>query len=138
VLNHHDASFPEELGPPDNTLLIADLGLEGGGLAIHGKRSELGWISWAEGTTIALDENDDETWKSWSSEPTADLARLLPADWTMFYPLATDPAFRSWFRQAYDTSRRSLPPELRRVQEVDRHGCWLEILGDEAAHRSDR
>jgi hypothetical protein len=117
-----------ELAPADDTLLVADLGLQGGSLSVHGKRSEQGWTFWGEGTTIALDENDEETWRSWASEPMADLARLLPADWPMFYPVGIDPRFRPWFRQAYEASRASLRPDLRLYHDEDLHRRWLGFL----------
>ena len=50
-------------------VLIADIGVEGGGVTIFGKMSESVWSFWTEGTSMDLDENDDEVWRSWSSEP---------------------------------------------------------------------
>jgi len=52
-----------------------------------------------------LDENDDEVWRSWSSDPVADLDLVLPREWTLFYPLAIHPEFLAWFRDAYEKSR---------------------------------
>jgi hypothetical protein len=52
---------------PDKEMVL-ELGVEGGGAAIF--RTPLasgGWQFHVEGSSIYLDENDDEAWRRWSS-----------------------------------------------------------------------
>ena len=69
-----------------------------------------------------LDENDDEVWHSWSSEPVSDLGLVLPKDWPLFHPVQIHPEFLGWFRANYEITRASLPDDQRRYQERHRHG----------------
>jgi hypothetical protein len=131
-----DAGYTDELGASAEKLLIAKTGLEGSSLEIYGNRSVQGWTFWAKKSTIDLDENDDDYWRHWTAEPTADLSRLLPREWPLFYSLAIHSAFGAWFRQAYETSRASLTPDLRRSDDDHQHLRWLEVLGDEAGPRA--
>ena len=98
-------------------VLIAEMGVEGGGITIFGRKSEGVWSFWTEGTSMDLDENDDEVWRSWSSEPVSSLDLVLPKDWLMFYPLKIHPEFVDWFREAYEKARASLPEDHRRYQD---------------------
>ena len=41
-------------------VVVADIGMEGGGITIYGIRSDGAWSFWTEGTSIDLDENDHE------------------------------------------------------------------------------
>ena len=110
-------------------VLIADIGVEGGGEKIFGKKSKSVWSFWTEGTSMDMDENDDEVWRSWSSEPVSSLDLVVPKDWLMFHPSKIHPDFVEWFRTNYDPARASLPEEQRRYQEKHRHGRWSEVLG---------
>jgi hypothetical protein len=58
-------------------VLIAEIGVEGAGIWIYGRQSEGVWTFWNEGTSMDLDESDDEIWRSWSSEPVNSLDLLL-------------------------------------------------------------
>jgi CpXC protein/HIRAN domain len=109
--------------------IIAEIGMEGGGVTIFGKQLEQGWTFWTEGSSMDLDENDDEVWHSWSSEPVSDLDLALPKDWPLFYPVQIHPEFLGWFRANYEISRASLPDDQRRSQERHRHPRWTVILG---------
>src|SRR3954447_5803984 len=103
----------DESPAPKEKLVVARIGVEGGGSTIYGRQSDAGWSFWTEGTSMDLDENDDEVWRSWSSEPVTRLDLLLPKDWPIFYPLEIHPGFLAWFRQAYEKARASLSPDLR-------------------------
>jgi len=110
-------------------VLIANIGVEGGGITIFGKKSESVWSFWTEGTSIDLDENDDEVWRSWSSEPVSSLDLVLPNHWPLFYPVEIHPEFVGWFRDTYEMARETLPDDMRRYQDKHRHGHWQEVLG---------
>jgi len=125
----HDPRYPEELAPSEDKVLVAKIGVGGGGQSVHGERCNGGWSFWTEGTSMDLDENDDEVWRSCSSDPVAELDLVLPREWPLFYPLAIHPEFLAWFREAYEKARSTLSPEMRVSQENHRHGEWLRILG---------
>jgi len=109
-------------------LLIADIGVEGGGVQIFGKKSNSVWSFWSGGTSMDLDENEDEVWRSWSSKPVSSLDLVLPKDWVLFHPVEIHPDFLDWFRAAYDKGRASLPEDQRRYQDEHRHERWSEVL----------
>lgn len=109
--------------------IIADIGVEGGGVTIFGRISKGVWSFWTEGTSIDLDENDDEVWRSWSSEPVSSLDVLVPKDWPVFYPSMIHPEFVTWFRDAYEKARSILSEDQLRYQNNHRHGRWSEVLG---------
>ncbi len=112
-----------------NKVQIANMGVEGGGITIYGSQSEGVWSFWTEGTSMDLDENDDEIWRSWSSEPVSSLDLVVPKDWLMFHPSKIHPEFVAWFGNAYERARASLPEDLRRSQREHRHERWSEMLG---------
>ena len=47
--------------------VIAEIGFEGGGVTIYGSQSEGIWTFWTEGSSMGMDDNDDEVWGSRSS-----------------------------------------------------------------------
>jgi hypothetical protein len=112
-----------------NRVLIAAMGVEGGGVTIYRSHSQGVWKFWTEGTLIDLDENEDEVWSSWSSNPVSRLDDVLPKQWPVFHPVKIHPDFLDWFRAEYDKVRTSLFGDQRRYQEEHRHARWLEILG---------
>ena len=54
-------------------VLMAEMGVEGGGITIYGSQLEGVWSFWTEGNSMELDDNDHEVWRSWSSEPVSSL-----------------------------------------------------------------
>ncbi len=110
-------------------ILIADIGVEGGGTTIFGKKSEGVWSFWTEGTSMDLDENDDEIWRSWSIEPVRSLDLVVPRFWAITYPVEIHPDFVEWFRANYEKARKTLPKDQRRYQNEHRHGHWMQVLG---------
>lgn len=109
-------------------LLIAILGLEGGGFAVYGKRSETGWLFWRESTSMDLDENDDDIWHAFSSDPVRSLDLVLPDGWTSYFAVELHPDFRDWFRNAYDKARTMPPNDPRTHLDERRHQNWLHAL----------
>ena len=58
--------------------LILELGLEGGGLSVYRTPTGSGdWQFHVTGSTIDLDETDDEAWRSWGTEPFPSLSEAL-------------------------------------------------------------
>jgi hypothetical protein len=109
--------------------VIARIGVEGGGVTIYGSHLKGVWTFWTEGTSMDLDENDDEVWRSWSSEPVTNLELALPNDWPLFHPVEIHPDFVEWFRVNYENARASLPVDQRQYQGQDRHPSWLAVRG---------
>jgi hypothetical protein len=110
-------------------LVVAEIGAEGGGSTIYGRESGGVWSFRTEGTSMDLDENDDEVWRSWSSESVGSFDLALPKDWPLCYPVGIHPDFVGWFRAAYEGARANLPEELRGYQAEHRHLRWADILG---------
>ncbi len=83
------------------TELVLELGVEGGGAAIH--RTTLasgGYQFHVEGNSLCLDENDDEEWRHWTTEPVGTVQhalRLIDKDglWILFYPISVHPEYRA-------------------------------------------
>ncbi len=109
-------------------ITVADLGLEGGGLTIYGSQEESSWVFWTKGSSIAMDENDDEEWRYWTTEPVADLNSVLPAEWPLFFPMEIHPEFRGWFRDHYEKACSMLRADLRQSQIAHLDNPWNEII----------
>jgi hypothetical protein len=120
---------PDEKPASVDKVLVARLAVEGGCTTIYGIETDGVWSFWDEGTSIDLDENEDEVWRPWSSEALPDLGLILPRDWPLYSPVTIDPAFVGWFRLAYERTRSALPPDLARSQEKHRHQDWMRCLG---------
>ena len=70
-----------------------------------------------------LDENEDEFWRSWSSEPVSSLDLVLPDEWHRFHPVKIHPDFLEWFRAAYEKARSTLPEDQRRYHDEHRQAA---------------
>jgi hypothetical protein len=111
-----------------DAITVAHLGVEGGGLTIYGRELDGTWSFWASGQTIALDDNDDEEWREWTTEPVADLNSLLPAEWPLFFPIEIHPGFRKWFWVQYASAREALPDDLKQNQARHQDRPWKQLL----------
>jgi hypothetical protein len=98
-------------------VIVVDLGVEGGGATIYGDQNEGVWSFWQEGSSLSLDENDDECWTNWRTDPVSDLEQALPGAWLMMYPMKIQPAFLPWFLTQYEARRADLPEEERRIHD---------------------
>src|SRR5262249_5475478 len=83
-------------------VVIVGMGVEGGGVTIYGRRTDGVWSFWQEGSSMDLDENDDEVWRGWSSDPVSDLSAALPGKWWMMYPTEVHPEFVTQLRREYE------------------------------------
>jgi hypothetical protein len=110
-------------------ILVADIGVEGGGTSIYGSKSEGVWSFWTDGSSMDLDEYDDEVWRSWSSKTVSSLDVIVLNDWPIFYPSKIYVDFVEWFRQAYEKARSRLPEDQRRHQGQHRHQRWVKVFG---------
>ena len=59
-------------------IIIVELGLEGAGVKIYGHQADDAWSFWQEGSSIYIDDNDEEEWRYWSSDPVSELMEALP------------------------------------------------------------
>ena len=107
-------------------VLVAELGVEGGGCSIYGRQADGSWSFWQEGSSV--DFADEEFSRSWTSEPVPDLGLALPDEWPLFYAVKIHPDFSDWFRDHYQDSRESLRPELREMQAEHQHDQWARVL----------
>ncbi len=74
-------------------VVIARMGVEGGGVTIYGRQVDGAWSFWQEGSSMDLDENDDEVWRVWSSDPVSALSAALSDKWWQMYPKEVHPEF---------------------------------------------
>ncbi len=81
--------------------VILELGAEGGMTTIvRTPLSTGGWQFHVTGRGICLDENDDESWRSWRSEPLLSIEEALrgvasDGSWVFFSPLTVHPDYRA-------------------------------------------
>jgi hypothetical protein len=104
-------------------MVIAKLGCEGGGIDILGTVVDERWQFWCEGSSMALDKNDLEEWRTWASARTGDLHAIVPDDWQLMLPIEVNPDFVEWFRARYDEARARLSARPKSA-----HERWQEIF----------
>ena len=112
----------------DERVLIAKLGLEGGGATILGTCIDGRWSFWDEGTSMFLDENDDEEWRTWVSEPTGHLADVVSSLWPLMSPSGVHPDFVKWFRDHYEFARAGLDESSREYQAGYADQKWQQVF----------
>jgi hypothetical protein len=85
--------------------LVLELGLEGGGMSVYRTPAESGgWQFHIGGSSIDLDENDSEVWRSWQTEPFTSLDEALRSvtkdgSWVIFFPTNVHPDYRAMLWQ---------------------------------------
>lgn len=103
--------------------LVLQLGVEGGGATVF--RTPLasgGWQFHVEGSSMYLDENDDEGWRSWRSEqvPSVEEALREVADdgsWVFFHPVEVHPDYRAAVWELAQAAAAKLPEGRRQTWE---------------------
>jgi hypothetical protein len=81
--------------------LVLELGLEGGGVSIYRTPADSGsWQFHIGGSTIDLDENDSEVWRSWQTKPFTSVDEALlsvtpDGSWVIFFPTNVHPEYRA-------------------------------------------
>ena len=111
-------------------VIVADLGVEGGGATIFGHIIGDRWVFRQGGSSIALDADDNEGWRTWESDSAADLSAVVPTNWPLMYPIKVHPEFVDWFRDHYEAARASLRDDLRAYQPRSSHGDWRKVFGE--------
>jgi hypothetical protein len=110
-------------------VIIARLGLEGGGATIFGRVVGDRWGFWQGGFSITLDADDNEEWRTWESDSAADLSAIVPAKWPLMFPSDVHPDFVGWFREHYEAARASLSECEWAYQARSPHSDWREVFG---------
>jgi hypothetical protein len=103
--------------------VVLKLGVEGGGATVY--RTPLasgGWQFHVEGSSMFLDENDDEDWRSWISEPVQTIEealRSIAADgsWVFYHPITAHPQYRAAVLKLAQEAARKLPEGGREMWE---------------------
>lgn len=108
--------------------VVAQLGLEGGSATIMGQFAEGRWKFWNEGTSIALDENFDEDWREWVTDPSEDLGAAVPSCWLVMAPMMIHPDFVGWFRDNYEAALAALKSSERDYVSRFRSEEWQQIF----------
>ncbi|MCX6379948.1 MAG: hypothetical protein NT023_10810 [Armatimonadetes bacterium] len=106
-------------------VIIAEVGLEGGGLKLCGCQSNGVWLFWQEGTSMDMDENDDEVWRSWATDPVPALALALPEKWCEMYPIRVHKDFVAPLHHEYV---RCQDTQNSDAMERHRHESWLKVF----------
>jgi hypothetical protein len=116
-------------------VVIVEMGVEGGGVEVYGRLTDGVWSFWREGSSMYLDENDDEAWASWISDPVTKLSLALPDEWSVMYPIKVHPDFVAQLRNEYvccHAARTSGDPAGSR-----QHVRWQELLARSGQQRSE-
>jgi hypothetical protein len=83
--------------------LVIRLGIEGGGNDIfRTPRPSGGWQFHVEGSSMDMDENDDEVWRYYASEPFSTIEEALRSisengAWVCYYPCEIHADYRKFF-----------------------------------------
>jgi len=107
---------------------VVSLGVEGGGATIYGWQVDGAWWFQQEGSSICLDENNDEAWGSWGEPAVTELGRVLPDNWLLMIPYGIHPEFVSWFLERCEAQRKTLSGhehETRLRYTLDRWQSFL-------------
>jgi hypothetical protein len=84
---------------------IAQFGAEGGGCTVYGSQHDDVWSFWYAGSSMHLDEHDEDVWLPWSSEPVPNLLDALPQSWWRMLLLFVHPDFEAQLHDAFMTHR---------------------------------
>ena len=116
----------------DKQEVVLELGVEGGGATVL--RTPLasgGWQFQVKGSSMDLDENDEEQWRSWRSGPVLSVGEALrevagDGSWVFFHPLTVHPDYRAVVWELAQAAAASLP-EGRWPMWERRVGDWERV-----------
>ena len=100
--------------------LVLELSLEGGGMTIYRTLADSGgWQFRVGGSTIDLDENDSEIWRSWQTKPFASLDEALRSvtkdgSWVIFFPRNVHPEYRAMLWQLAQNAAATLTEQQKK------------------------
>ena len=86
--------------------IIATFGAEGGSCTVYGQQVDGAWSFWQAGSSMDFDENDDDSWEPWASEPVPNLLDALPEWWWCMLVLFVHPDFEAQLHTAFMAHRR--------------------------------
>jgi hypothetical protein len=110
-------------------VLVAAMGLGGGSFGVYGRQKDGIWSFWREGCSMAdLDEDGNDIWTSWVSEPVPELSLAVPSGWPLYYPQEIDHAFLNWFRNNYDNACSQLVETHQNYQWKSKYRKWMRVL----------
>jgi hypothetical protein len=109
---------------------VLHVGVEGGGATVF--RTPLdsgGWTFYVGGSSMDMDENDDEVWRSWEPEPylrIEDAVKSISNDggWLFFYPISIHPDYRVAIWELVQETARNLSEEQRHLWNDRRRERW--------------
>lgn len=107
-------------------VVIMGMGVEGGGVIVYGRQSNGLWLFWQEWSSMYLDDNDDEAWRSWTSESVTELSLVLPEKWFVMSPTKVHSDFVSQIRREYERCCGTQPTGKRAGRW--QHERWQELL----------
>jgi hypothetical protein len=116
---------------------VLEIGVEGGGATIY--RTPLdtgGWRFHVEGTSMDLNKNDDEDWRSWTSEPVQTIAEALRSiaedgSWVFFHPISVHPEYRTIVWELVQETASKLTQERPRMWQ-ERNRDWQRLCLEKA------
>lgn len=121
-------------------VVIVKMGFEGGGVTICGRQTDGVWSLWKEAVSMYFDENDEENWRCWSSDPVSELSELLPKEWWQMAPTKVHPEFVAPLPAEYERCLGAGGGNVPRF----RHERWRRLLSipdlesDSATDSEDR
>jgi hypothetical protein len=123
--------------------VVLEMGVEGGGVTIFRTPADSGWLLYVEGSSMFLDDNDEEDWRSSATGPVNTIDEALRSvskdgSWVIYYPISVHPEYGKTVWELAQLAARTLPEHLshmwKRKTEVWRRCC----LRDDALSDSDR
>jgi hypothetical protein len=108
---------------------VLELGVEGGGATIFRKMLATGgWQFHVAGSSMYLDENDDDRWSSWTRDGFKTLLEALQSVgdsgfWVHFHPISIHPEYRIVVWQLANETASKLPEDQRR--RWNNHSSWI-------------
>lgn len=85
-----------------NPILVAHLCDESGSLCVWSRLCDGVWVFWQEGSSVYLDVNDEEAWRSFTTDQVSDFSRALPEHWYRLLADEIHPDFVTRFRREYE------------------------------------
>lgn len=116
---------------------VLELGVEGGGATIFRTRSDTGdWCFHVEGSSMYPDDNDEEVWRSWSTEPVRRIEAAMRevtgnGTWVFFHPIAIHPEYRTVMSKLVRAAAAKLPVKQKQMGKL-RLAEWQMLCREES------
>lgn len=115
--------------------IVLKIGVEGGGATIfRTPHADGSWQFHVEGCGMYLDENDDEDWRYWSSEPVQTIQEALTeiaadGSWIYFHPNSVHTEYRNLVWELAQEIAGKMPEENTEMWEK-RNRHWRRLCLD--------